>query len=175
MNLNLLWVLALTVSLRNVEVRAECSQALMEAVACQERAMATHKSEAVEPTVELGREWLDIEAKRNCRLITSLNTCGEDLAACPAMLRVWASMKLDAINKLTFWTNKEFDTMKKFQGTNVDWDTICPDAKAPNSKEEKLKPEAKEEELEPDSEEDDKIAGNKSSQINQISLLGCAL
>ena len=31
------------------------------------RAMATHKSEAVEPTDELGREWLDIEAKRNCR------------------------------------------------------------------------------------------------------------
>ena len=29
--------------------------------------MATHKSEAVEPTDELGREWLDIEAKRNCR------------------------------------------------------------------------------------------------------------
>ena len=31
------------------------------------RAMATHESELVEPTVELGRRWLEIEAKRNCR------------------------------------------------------------------------------------------------------------
>merc|ERR1719209_1785667 len=153
MNSSLLRVLVLAVTLRNVEVRAECSQALMEAVACQERAMATHKSEAVEPTDELGREWLDIEAKRNCRLITSLNTCGDDLVACPTMLRVWTNMK--------------FDTMKKFQGTNVDWDTICPDAKAPKAKEAKLKPE---------SEEDDKIAGNNGcSQINPTSLFGCAL
>ena len=37
------------------------------------RAMATHKSEAVEPTAELGREWLDIEAKRNCRQKTLLS------------------------------------------------------------------------------------------------------
>ena len=36
------------------------------------RAMATHKSEAVEPTVELGRKWLEIEARRNCRQKTLL-------------------------------------------------------------------------------------------------------
>ena len=49
------------------------------------------------------------------------------------------------------------------------------DFRAPKGKEEELKPEAKEEELEPDSEEDNKITGNKSSRINQISLFGCPL
>merc|ERR1712106_706979 len=135
--------------------------------------MATHESEAVEPTAELGREWLNIDAERNCRLITSLNTCGDDLVACPTMLRVWTPMKLDILNKLTIRTNKELETLKKFQGTNVDWNTICPDAKAPKAKEDKLEPEAKEEE--PGAEEADKIVGNKSGQINQTSLFGCAL
>ena len=78
--------------------------------------MATHESEAVEPTVELGRKWLEIEARRNCRyetflyhpkqlqwktfilvathlvlcrFITSLNTCGDELVAvCPDMFEV---------------------------------------------------------------------------------------
>ena len=31
------------------------------------RAMAAHDADYVEPTAELGKEWLNIEARRNCR------------------------------------------------------------------------------------------------------------
>merc|ERR1712212_101729 len=124
MNLSLLRVLTVTVALRNVEGSSECNQALEEAVACQERAMATHESEAVEPTIELGRKWLNIEAKRNCRFITSLNTCGDELVAvCPDMFE--------------FWTNMGVDILNKFQETNEDWDTEkCPGAMALKGKKE---------------------------------------
>ena len=31
------------------------------------RAMAAHDADYVEPSVELGKDWLDLEARRNCR------------------------------------------------------------------------------------------------------------
>ena len=152
MNSSLLRVLVFALALRNVEVHAECSQALMEAVACQERwvshndqlLMAEKSVKSINCMRKLqsngdsqvrgsgancraregvarhwGKEKLQakdshftqtyLQMSKNCvqkkiggfstsskfvasclvvRLITSLNTCGEDLAACPAMLRV---------------------------------------------------------------------------------------
>jgi len=156
MNLkSLLQVLAVVaVALRDVEGNSGCDSALVKAVDCKERAVATHESELAEPL-----------AKRNCRFINSINTCRDELkAVCPSMMRFWTTMNLDVLNK--------------FQGTN--WDT----EKCPRTMyDEQPEPKAKEEEVESETEkdddkmtgnksekDDDKMTGNKSGQIKQTPL-----
>jgi len=165
MNLSLHRVLAVALALRNVEGQS-CNQALTEAVACQERAMATHESELIEPTVELGRKWLELEARRNCRFITTLNACGDELVAvCPSMFE--------------FWTNMGLDILNEFQKTNEDWDTEkCPGAMALRGKEGKLEPGSEVDESaeeDDDGDEDEEAMGNSSSQMKQTSLYGLVL
>jgi len=89
MKLRILQVLVVVAGVGGVVNGAtNCNQALDESSACHERAMAAHEADYVDPTAELGKEWLDIEARRNCRLVTSINTCIDELVAfCPDMLK----------------------------------------------------------------------------------------
>merc|ERR1712032_243548 len=89
MNSRFFQVIVVLVCVGNVvNAASNCDEALEESSACQERAMAAHDADYVEPSVELGKDWLDLEARRNCRLITSINTCIDELVAfCPDMLK----------------------------------------------------------------------------------------
>jgi len=109
--MNLLEVLVVAVSLSHVEGNPECDQAQEESTACQANAVATYNAEEVKPTGELGEKWLEIEARRNCRFISSLNTCIDDLVAvCPYMLRAWTNIVLDLLD--TVQENQKWDTEK---------------------------------------------------------------
>merc|ERR1712055_233639 len=78
-----------------------CQEALEESSACQERAMAAHDADYIEPTAELGKEWLNIEARRNCRLITKINTCIDELVAfCPDMLKPITKSYMEVVDHL---------------------------------------------------------------------------
>jgi len=109
--MNLLEVLLVAVTLRHVEGNPECDQAQEESTACQANAVATYTAEEVKPTGELGEKWLEIEAKRNCRFISSLNTCIDELVAvCPYMLKTWTNIVLDLLD--TVQENRKWDTEK---------------------------------------------------------------
>merc|ERR1712032_859244 len=70
MNLSCLFqVLLVLVCVGNVVNGASnCDEALEESSACQERAMAAHDADYVEPSVELGKDWLDLKAKKDLEL-----------------------------------------------------------------------------------------------------------
>lgn len=94
-----------------VEGNPECDQAREKSTACQANAVATYSSEEVQPSAELGENWLEIEAKRNCRFISSLNTCIDELVAvCPFLLRTWTNIVLDLLD--TVQENEKWDTEK---------------------------------------------------------------
>merc|ERR1711971_1479682 len=83
-----------------VNAASNCDEALEESTACQDRAMAAHDADYVEPSVELGKDWLELEARRNCRFITSINTCIDELVAfCPDMLKPVTKSYLGVVDK----------------------------------------------------------------------------
>merc|ERR1712032_846800 len=124
MNLSCLFqVLLVLVCVGNVANGASnCDEALEESSACQERAMAAHDADYVEPSVELGKDWLDLEARRNCRLITSINTCIDELVAfCPDMLKPVTKSFLKVVD--------HWEELAVGYEEDGDWDTEkCPGA-----------------------------------------------
>jgi len=107
---------------------SNCNEALDESSACQERAMAAHDADYVEPSAELGKDWLEMEARRNCRLITSINTCIDELVAfCPDMLKPFTESYSKVIDK--------FEELAVGYEEDGDWDTEkCPGAVALKAK-----------------------------------------
>merc|ERR1712181_70588 len=152
MNLILLGVLVVVVALRNVEGKYGCDSALVKAVDCKDRAMAAYESEQVE-----------LLAKRNCRFISSLKTCRDELkAVCPSMMRFWTTMNLDILNK--------------FQGTNMDWDRKkCPRTMYDEQTELEAETEKDDTDKMRKKDDDDKMRGKKSGQIKQTPLFGFVL
>merc|ERR1712212_474899 len=130
MNLScFLQVLVVLVCVGNVVNGASnCNEALEESSACQERAMAAHDADYVEPSVELGKDWLDLEARRNCRLITSINTCIDELVAfCPDMLKPVTKSFLKVVD--------HWEELAVGYEEDGDWDTEkCPGAVALKAK-----------------------------------------
>merc|ERR1712032_1334410 len=130
MNLSCLFqVLLVLVCVGNVvNAASNCDEALEESSACQERAMAAHDADYVEPSVELGKDWLDLEARRNCRLITSINTCIDELVAfCPDMLKPVTKSFLKVVD--------HWEELAVGYEEDGDWDTEkCPGAVALKAK-----------------------------------------
>jgi len=129
MELRILQVLVVVAGVAGVAKGAtNCQEALEESSACQERAMAAHDADYIEPTAELGKEWLNIEARRNCRLITKINTCIDELVAfCPDMLKPITKSYLEVVDHL-----EELAVGYEEDG---DWDTEkCPGATALKAK-----------------------------------------
>merc|ERR1712032_1614288 len=130
MNLSCLFqVLLVLVCVGNVvNAASNCDEALEESSACQERAMAAHDADYVEPSVELGKDWLDLEARRNCRLITSINTCIDELVAfCPDMLKPVTKSFLKVVD--------HWEELVVGYEEDGDWDTEkCPGAVALKAK-----------------------------------------
>merc|ERR1711971_724815 len=111
-----------------VNAASNCDEALEESTACQDRAMAAHDADYVEPSVELGKDWLELEARRNCRFITSINTCIDELVAfCPDMLKPVTKSYLGVVDK--------FEELAVGYEEDGDWDTEkCPGAVALKAK-----------------------------------------
>jgi len=109
-----------------------CDEALTEVVACQGRAVEVYEAELVEPTAELGTKWLKIEFGRNCRLLATLNTCGDDLmAVCPSLFRYWTSKSMEILNNFIesgekYWITENCPaamTLKANEGKGPDCET----------------------------------------------------
>merc|ERR1712032_477278 len=129
MNSRFFQVIVVLVCVGNVvNAASNCDEALEESSACQERAMAAHDADYVEPSVELGKDWLDLEARRNCRLITSINTCIDELVAfCPDMLKPVTKSFLKVVD--------HWEELAVGYEEDGDWDTEkCPGAVALKAK-----------------------------------------
>merc|ERR1712013_581102 len=125
MNLSYFEVLVFFVCLGDfVDGATNCNEALEESSACQERAMAAHDADYVEPSTELGKDWLEMEARRNCRMITCIN---ELVAFCPDMLKPFTESYSKVIDK--------FEELAVGYEEDGDWDTEkCPGAVALKAK-----------------------------------------
>ena len=56
--------------------------------------MAAHEADYVDPTAELGKEWLDIEARRNCRWEHSFEcACVCRCVGACACVRAWVRVR----------------------------------------------------------------------------------
>merc|ERR1712192_179876 len=107
-----------------VNAASNCDEALEESTACQDRAMAAHDADYVEPSVELGKDWLELEARRNCRFITCID---ELVAFCPDMLKPVTKSYLGVVDK--------FEELAVGYEEDGDWDTEkCPGAVALKAK-----------------------------------------
>merc|ERR1712212_698747 len=129
MNSRFFQVIVVLVCVGNVvNAASNCDEALEESSACQERAMAAHDADYVEPSVELGKDWLDLEARRNCRLITSINTCIDELVPfCPDMLKPVTKSFLKVVD--------HWEELAVGYEEDGDWDTEkCPGAGALKAK-----------------------------------------
>jgi len=83
--MNLLEVIVVVaVTLSHAEGSPECDQAQEEATACQANAVATYKAEEMKSSGALDDNWLEGAARRDCRFVSRLNTCIDELTAvCP--------------------------------------------------------------------------------------------
>jgi len=127
-------VVALCVAAVVVKGAKNCEEALDECHVCQERATETYKGDYVPPTAHLGNKWLDIEARRNCRWLTRVNTCIDKMVeVCPDNLKPLTRSVMNFLNK---WEGLGQGHDEGFE----DWDSKkCPGAIALKAKQDLVK------------------------------------